>query len=51
MRRHGAKVELWDNVKALFGARRPPAAAQPARQDNQPKKAGAGKDNKKQKVL
>jgi YidC/Oxa1 family membrane protein insertase len=51
MRRHGAKVELWDNIKALFGARRPPAAAQAARQDNQPKKAGAGKDNKKQKVL
>jgi YidC/Oxa1 family membrane protein insertase len=42
MRRHGAKVELWDNIKGLFGKRGPPA-----RQDNTPKKAeGKAKQQK-----
>jgi YidC/Oxa1 family membrane protein insertase len=42
MRRHGAKVELWDNIKALFGKRGPPV-----RQDNAPKKAeGKAKQQK-----
>jgi YidC/Oxa1 family membrane protein insertase len=35
MRKHGAKIELWDNLLGLFGKR--PANA-PARQDNTPKK-------------
>jgi YidC/Oxa1 family membrane protein insertase len=39
MRRHGAKIELWDNVKALFGKRGPPV-----RQDN--KKIDAKKQQK-----
>jgi YidC/Oxa1 family membrane protein insertase len=41
MRRHGAKVELWDNIKGVFGKRGPP------RQDNTPKKAeGKAKQQK-----
>src|SRR5690242_8282415 len=51
MRRHGAKIELWDNIKGLFGMRRS-SSAQAARQDNQPKKTGPRNENKKQqKVL
>jgi YidC/Oxa1 family membrane protein insertase len=43
MRKHGAKIELWDNIKGLFGRR--PATA-PARQDNSPKKVEAKKQQK-----
>jgi YidC/Oxa1 family membrane protein insertase len=41
MRKHGAKIELWDNIRGMFGKR-----SAPARQDNQPKKL----EGKKQKA-
>jgi YidC/Oxa1 family membrane protein insertase len=41
MRKHGAKIELWDNIRGIFGKR-----SAPARQDNQPKKL----EGKKQKA-
>jgi hypothetical protein len=41
MRKHGAKIELWDNIKSTFGLR---SKKGPPRQDNMPKK-------KQQKVL
>jgi YidC/Oxa1 family membrane protein insertase len=46
MRRHGAKIELWDNIKALFG--KGSAGSAPVTQDNQPK---AVESKKKQKAL
>jgi hypothetical protein len=28
MRQHGAKIELWDNIKELFGVKKKAAAAE-----------------------
>jgi YidC/Oxa1 family membrane protein insertase len=42
MRKHGAKIELWDNIKAVFGKRQ----SSPVRQDNQPKRVESKKQQK-----
>jgi len=41
MRKHGAKIELWDNIKGMFGKRRT------ALQDNTPKKINGKKQQQK----
>ena len=44
MHKHGAKIELWDNVKSLFGGKKPPDAEPP--KTDEPKKIAkkAGKE-------
>ncbi len=44
MRKHGAKIELWDNLKKTFGLGR---RSSPARQDNTPKKLEGKKQQQK----
>jgi YidC/Oxa1 family membrane protein insertase len=48
MRRHGAKIELWDNVKNTFGFfRRSPPSPPAVKQDNRPKQAEGKKKQQK----